>query len=55
VDIIPPTALGTVFRLIKVHLNSLRVELPYHAQKLTDIVHELGCSGGIVAGNLNAI
>ncbi|KAI9438024.1 Endonuclease/exonuclease/phosphatase [Lactarius indigo] len=58
VDIIPPTAPGTVFRLINVHLDSLRDTLHYRAQQmeiLADVLREPGCSGGIIAGDFNAI
>ncbi len=58
VDIIPPTAPGTVFRLINVHLDSLGDTLPYRAQQmkiLADVLREPGCGGGIIAGDFNAI
>lgn len=58
VDIIPPTAPGTVFRFVNVHLDSLWDTLPYRAQQLmtlADVLHEPGCSGGIIAGDFNAI
>ncbi|KAH9992893.1 hypothetical protein BJV77DRAFT_1000439 [Russula vinacea] len=59
VDIIPPTAApGTVFRLINVHLDSLWYTLPFRAQQmkiLADVLREPGCSGGIIAGDFNAI
>ncbi|KAI0252175.1 Endonuclease/exonuclease/phosphatase [Lactifluus subvellereus] len=59
VGIIPPTAPGTVFRLVNVHLDSLRDTLPYRAQQiklLADVVREPGCGGGgIIAGDFNAI
>ncbi|KAG1739435.1 Endonuclease/exonuclease/phosphatase [Suillus paluster] len=58
VDIIPPTAPGTVFRLVNVHLDSLGDTLPYRAQQikmLADVLREPGCGGGIIAGDFNAI
>ena len=58
VDIISPTAPGTVFRLINVHLDSLGDTLHYRAQQmeiLANVLREPGCSGGIVAGAFNAI
>ena len=58
VDIIPPTAPGTVFRLINVHLDSLGYTLHYRARQmeiLADVLREPGCSGGIIAGDFNAI
>jgi len=58
VDIIPPTAPGTVFRLIDVHLDSLRDTPHYRAQQmeiLADALREPGCGGGIIAGDFNTI
>ncbi|KAG1856540.1 Endonuclease/exonuclease/phosphatase [Suillus tomentosus] len=58
VDIIPPISPGTVFRLISVHLDSLRHTLHYRAQQmeiLANVLREPGCSGGIIAGDFNAI
>ncbi|KAH9019538.1 hypothetical protein EDB85DRAFT_2007713 [Lactarius pseudohatsudake] len=58
VDIIPPIAPGTVFRLINVHLDSLWDTLHYRAQQmkiLADVLREPGCGGGIIAGDFNAI
>ena len=58
VDIIPPTAPGTVFRLINVHLDSLWDTLHYRAQQLeilANVLREPGCGGGIIAGDFNAI
>ncbi|KAI0258234.1 Endonuclease/exonuclease/phosphatase [Gloeopeniophorella convolvens] len=58
VDIIPPTAPSTVFRLINVHLDSLWDTLHYRAQQLeilADVLREPGCGGGIIAGDFNAI
>jgi tyrosyl-DNA phosphodiesterase 2 len=57
VDIISPTAPGTVFRLINVHLDSLGAEY-YRARQmkiLANILREPGCSGGILAGDFNAM
>lgn len=58
VDIIPPTAPDTVFRLINVHLDSLWDTLHYRTQQmeiLANVLREPGCSGGIIAGDFNAI
>ncbi|KAH9059838.1 Endonuclease/exonuclease/phosphatase [Lactarius vividus] len=58
VDITPPFAPGTVFRLINVHLDSLACTLHYRAQQmeiLADVLCEPGCGGGIIAGDFNAI
>jgi len=58
VDIIPLTAPGTFFRLINVHLDSLSDTLPYRARQmeiLANVLREPGCSGGIIAGDFNAI
>jgi tyrosyl-DNA phosphodiesterase 2 len=58
VDIIPPTAQATVFRLINVHLDSRGDTLHYRAQQieiLANVLREPGCSGGIIAGDFNAI
>ncbi|KIM51755.1 hypothetical protein SCLCIDRAFT_1219879 [Scleroderma citrinum Foug A] len=58
VDIIPPILPGTVFRLINVHLDSLGDTLHYRAKQmeiLGNVLHEPGCSGGIIAGDFNAI
>ena len=57
-DIIPPTAPSTVFRLINVHLDSLGDKLHYRVRQmniLADILREPGCGGGIIAGDFNAI
>jgi tyrosyl-DNA phosphodiesterase 2 len=58
VDIIHPKSPGTVFRLINVHLDSLGDTLHYRAQQmkiLANVLREPGCSGGIIAGDFNAI
>jgi tyrosyl-DNA phosphodiesterase 2 len=58
VDIIPPSAPGTVFRLINVHLDSIWHTLRYRAQQmeiLAKVLREAGCSGGVIAGDFNAI
>jgi tyrosyl-DNA phosphodiesterase 2 len=58
VDIIPQTAPGAVFRLINVHLDSLRDTLRYRTQQmeiLANVLREPGCRGGIIAGDFNAI
>jgi len=57
VDIIPPTAPDTVFRLINVHLDSLE-RLPYRTQQLeilAKVLREPGCSGGLIGGDFNSI
>ncbi|KAF8993254.1 Endonuclease/exonuclease/phosphatase [Cyathus striatus] len=58
VEIIPPAAPDTVYRLINVHLDSLWDTLHYREQQieiLADVLREPGCSGGIIAGDFNAI
>ncbi|EDR11593.1 uncharacterized protein LACBIDRAFT_313964 [Laccaria bicolor S238N-H82] len=58
VEIVLPTATDRVLRLINVHLDSLWDTLPYRAQQLemlADVLHEPGCSGGIIAGDFNAV
>ncbi|EIW80146.1 hypothetical protein CONPUDRAFT_144342 [Coniophora puteana RWD-64-598 SS2] len=58
VDIIPPTAPGTFFRLINVHLDSLGDTLHYRTHQmeiLANVLREPGCSGGVIAGDFNAI
>lgn len=58
VDIVPPTAPGTVFRLINVHLDSLGDTLHHRARQLeilADVLRESGCSGGVIAGDFNAV
>ncbi|GJJ11982.1 hypothetical protein Clacol_006220 [Clathrus columnatus] len=58
VDIIPPAAPDTLFRFINVHLDSLGDSLHYRAQQmkiLANVLRESGCSGGIIAGDFNAI
>ena len=57
-DIIPFTAPDTFLRLINVHLDSLEDALRYRAQQieiLVQVLCEAGCSGGIIAGDFNAI
>ena len=57
-DIIPSTAPGTILRLINVHLDSLGHTLSYRAQQmeiLANILREPRCSGGVIAGDFNAI
>jgi tyrosyl-DNA phosphodiesterase 2 len=57
VEFAAPAALGTVLRLLNVHLDSLdshfRRALQIHA--LTGVLREPRCSGGIIAGDFNAI
>jgi tyrosyl-DNA phosphodiesterase 2 len=58
VDIIPPATPCTVFRLINVHLDSLGDTLHYRTQQmkmLANVLREPRCSGGIIAGDFNAI
>ena len=60
VDVIHPRPMspGTVFRLINVHLDSLWNTLHYRAKQmeiLANVLREPGCSGGIIAGDFNAI
>ncbi|KAG6827481.1 hypothetical protein H0H92_011612 [Tricholoma furcatifolium] len=58
IDIIFPTAPSTVFRLTNVHLDSLGDTLHYRQQQmkiLANILREPGCSGGVIAGDFNAI
>ncbi|KAG1787570.1 Endonuclease/exonuclease/phosphatase [Suillus plorans] len=51
VDIIPPISPGTVFRLISdtLHYRAHQMEI------LANVLREPGCSGGIIAGDFNAI
>ncbi|SPO01012.1 uncharacterized protein DNG_03760 [Cephalotrichum gorgonifer] len=58
VDFIPPTVPDSVLRLINVHLDSLGDAIHYRAQQmeiLANVLREPGCSGGIIAGDFNAI
>jgi len=58
VDIIPPFATSTTYRLINVHLDSLGETLLYHTEQmeiLANLLHEPGCAGGLIAGDFNAI
>jgi tyrosyl-DNA phosphodiesterase 2 len=58
VDIMPQQAPGMVIRLINVHLDSLWATSSYRIQQmetLGNILRERGCSGGIIAGDFNAI
>jgi tyrosyl-DNA phosphodiesterase 2 len=63
VDIIPPNTTAPegrtkVYRLINVHLDSLWNTLHYRAQQmeiLANVLREPGCSGGIIAGDFNAM
>lgn len=60
VDIIPPStspSQSPIYRLINVHLDSL-FTLPYRTEQLkilSNHLREPGCSGGIIAGDFNAI
>jgi tyrosyl-DNA phosphodiesterase 2 len=57
VNIAAPAVPGAVLRLLNVHLDSLdsqfRRALQMHI--LAGLLRELGCSGGIIAGDFNAI
>lgn len=58
IDIILPRIPGVVLRLVNVHLDSLEDTLLYRAQQmeiLGHILREPGCSGGLIAGDFNAI
>ena len=58
VDIMSPTAPSTLFRLINVHLDWLPDMIHYRAQQiniLAKVLREPGCSGGIIAGDFNAL
>lgn len=58
VDITTTSAPDTVFRLINVHLDSLEDTFHYRAQQveiLANVLREIGCEGGIIAGDFNAI
>lgn len=58
VDIISPTTPGTFLRLINVHLDSLWNTQHNRTQQmeiLANVLREPGCSGGIIAGDFNAI
>lgn len=58
VEIVPPTAPDRVLRLINVHLDTFWDMLPYRAQQLemlSDVLREPECSGGIIAGDFNAV
>ena len=57
VEIAAPDAAGTVLRLLNVHLDSFDSHFRRHiqVQALAGVLREPGCSGGIIAGNFNAI
>ena len=57
VNIAAPAAPGTVLRLLNVHLDSLDAQFIRMLQMhvLTGLMREPGCSGAIIAGDLNAI
>ncbi|KAL1736846.1 Endonuclease/exonuclease/phosphatase [Schizophyllum commune] len=58
VDIIPSFASSVTFRLINVHLDSLGHTFQYRAAQLeilANLLREPGCSGGLIAGDFNAI
>lgn len=57
VDIVAPAAPDTVIRLLNVHLDSLNTH-QWRAQQLDVLAGDLrqhGCTGGIIAGDFNAI
>jgi len=57
VNIVTPAAPGQVFRLFNVHLDSLDSQFRRALQMmvLAGLLREPGCSGGIIAGDFNAI
>ncbi|OJT08836.1 hypothetical protein TRAPUB_263 [Trametes pubescens] len=58
VEVVRPSAPGSVARLINVHLDSLWHTLHYRTQQLeilSGVLRERGCGGGIIAGDFNAI
>lgn len=57
VDIRDPAAPGAVLRLLNVHLDSLDSWLrrAFEMMLLDGLLREDGCSGGIIAGDFNAI
>ncbi|KAH8828682.1 Endonuclease/exonuclease/phosphatase [Flagelloscypha sp. PMI_526] len=58
VDITPPSALVSAYRLINVHFDSLGDTLPYRTEQmeiLANLLREPGCAGGLIAGDFNAI
>ena len=57
VNIAAPAAPGSVLRLLNVHLDSLNSLSRRMLQMdiLADLLREPGCSGGIIAGDFNAI
>ena len=57
-DIIPPSRPTTAYRLINVHLDSLADTFSYRTEQmefLANLLREPGCSGGLIAGDFNAI
>jgi tyrosyl-DNA phosphodiesterase 2 len=57
VDICHPSVPGAILRLSNVHLDSLDSQSRRHLQVyiLNDLLREPGCSGGVIAGDFNAI
>jgi len=57
VNIAAPATSGTVLRLLNVHLDSLNSQFRRLLQMevLAGLLREPGCSGGIIAGDFNAI
>ncbi|KAK1234320.1 hypothetical protein PQX77_002478 [Marasmius sp. AFHP31] len=57
VGIIAPAASGAVIRLLNVHLDSLNYHFRRELQMwaLADLLREPGCTGGIIAGDFNAV
>ena len=57
VDIAAPAAPGALLRLLNVHLESFDSDFRRHLQvrELAGVLREPRCSGGIIAGNFNAI
>ena len=57
VNIASPTVPGTILRLLNVHLDSVpsRFRRVLQMSELASSLREPGCSGGIIAGDFNAI
>ncbi|KAI0651076.1 Endonuclease/exonuclease/phosphatase [Trametes meyenii] len=58
VDIISPVAPDSVYRLLNVHLDSLGDTFHYRAAQmglLAEALHRPECTGGLIAGDFNAI
>ena len=58
VDIVSPSISTTVYRLINVHLDSLRDTFPYRTEQMdiiAKLLQEPGYGGGLIAGDFDAI